>query len=240
MSGPARVRALMFDVFGTCVDWRTSVSRQTAELGRARGVEGVDWEAFADAWRARYQPQMQTVRTGARPWVDLDVLHRESLDEVVREFGVDDVFGPEDRDTLTRAWHRLDPWPDTASGLARLRTRFVVAPNSNGHIALIVALSRHAGLTWDAVLGAQTAGAYKPQPQTYLRNAALLGCAPGEVMMVAAHNDDLVAARSCGLRTGFVARPTEHGPAQRTDLAAAGDWDAVAGDLMELAELLGA
>ena len=230
----------MFDVFGTCVDWRTSVARQAGELGRARGVEGVAWEAFADAWRARYQPQMQTVRSGARPWVDLDVLHRESLDEVVREFGVDDAFDPADRDALTRAWHRLDPWPDTASGLARLRSRFVVAPNSNGHIALIVALSRHAGLTWDAVLGAQTAGAYKPLPQAYLRNAALLGCAPGEVMMVAAHNDDLVAARACGLRTAFVARPTEHGPAQRTDLAPAGDWDAVAGDLMELAELLGA
>ena len=230
----------MFDVFGTCVDWRTSVARQAGELGRVRGVEGVAWEAFADAWRARYQPQMQTVRSGARPWVDLDVLHRESLDEVVREFGVDDAFDPADRDALTRAWHRLDPWPDTASGLARLRSRFVVAPNSNGHIALIVALSRHAGLTWDAVLGAQTAGAYKPLPQAYLRNAALLGCAPGEVMMVAAHNDDLVAARACGLRTAFVARPTEHGPAQRTDLAPAGDWDAVAGDLMELAELLGA
>ena len=230
----------MFDVFGTCVDWRTSVARQAGELGRVRGVEGVAWEAFADAWRARYQPQMQTVRSGARPWVDLDVLHRESLDEVVREFGVDDAFDPADRDALTRAWHRLDPWPDTAPGLARLRARFVVAPNSNGHIALIVALSRHAGLTWDAVLGAQTAGAYKPLPQAYLRNAALLGCAPGEVMMVAAHNDDLVAARACGLRTAFVARPTEHGPAQRTDLAPAGDWDAVAGDLMELAELLGA
>lgn len=240
MSAAAPLRALMFDVFGTCVDWRTSVARQAAALGRARGVEGVSWEAVADAWRARYQPQMQTVRSGAREWVDLDVLHREALDEVVDELGLADAFGPDDRDALTRAWHRLDPWPDTAPGLARLRERFVVAPCSNGHVALIVDLSRHAGLTWDAVLGAQTAGAYKPLPQAYLRNVALLGCEPAEVMMVAAHNDDLVAARACGLRTAFVARPTEHGPQQRTDLAPAGDWDAVARDLMELAELLGA
>jgi 2-haloacid dehalogenase len=238
VSGPPAVRALLFDVFGTCVDWRTSVARQAGELGRARGVEGVSWEAFADAWRARYQPQMQTVRSGARPWVNLDVLHREALDEVVAEFAIADALDPADRDALTRAWHRLDPWPDTVPGLTRLRARYIVAPNSNGHVALMVRLSRAAGLPWDAILGAETAGAYKPLPAAYLRNVALLGLEPGEAMMVAAHNDDLVAARACGLRTGFVARPTEYGPAQTTDLEAAADWDVVADDLTDLAERL--
>lgn len=240
MSGPPAVRALLFDVFGTCVNWRTSVARQAGELGRARGVEGVSWEAFADAWRARYQPQMQTVRSGARPWVNLDVLHREALDEVVVEFGIADALDAADRDALTRAWHRLDPWPDTVPGLTRLRARYIVAPNSNGHVALMVRLSRAAGLPWDAILGAETAGAYKPLPAAYLRNVALLGLEPGEAMMVAAHNDDLVAARACGLRTGFVTRPTEYGPAQATDLEPAADWDVVAGDLMDLAGALGA
>ena len=183
---------------------------------------------------------MQTVRSGARPWVNLDVLHREALDEVVAEFGIADALDAADRDALTRAWHRLDPWPDTVPGLTRLRARYIVAPNSNGHVALMVRLSRAAGLPWDAILGAETAGAYKPLPAAYLRNVALLGLEPGEAMMVAAHNDDLVAARACGLRTGFVARPTEYGPAQATDLEPAADWDVVAGDLTDLAERLGA
>jgi 2-haloacid dehalogenase len=234
------LRALLFDVFGTCVDWRSSVARQAEALGRARGVEGVSWEAFADAWRGRYQPQMETVRSGARPWVDLDVLHREALDDVVAEFGLDGALGPADRDALTRAWHRLDPWPDTVPGLIRLRARFVVAPNSNGHVALMVDLARHAGLPWDAILGAEVAGAYKPLPAAYLRSVAMLGLEPGEAMMVAAHNDDLVAARACGLRTGFLPRPTEYGPAQATDLAPAERWDVVADDLTDLAARLGA
>ncbi len=234
------LRALLFDVFGTCVDWRTSVARQAAALGGARGVEGVSWEAVADAWRARYQPQMETVRSGARPWVNLDVLHREALDEVLAEFGVGDALGPADRDALTLAWHRLDPWPDSVAGLTRLRARHVVAPNSNGHVALMVDLARHAGLPWDAILGAEVAGAYKPLPQAYLRSVALLGLVPGQVMMVAAHNDDLAAARRCGLRTGFLPRPTEYGPGQTTDLAPVEEWDVVADDLVDLAARLGA
>ncbi len=241
MSNAADVRALLFDVFGTCVDWRTGVAAEARETGRRRGVvEGVAWEAFADAWRARYQPQMQTVRSGARPWVDLDVLHREALDEVVAEFGVADAFSAADRDALTGAWHRLDPWPDTVPGLVRLRSRFIVAPNSNAHIALLVDMAKRAGLPWDAILGAQTAGAYKPLPAAYLNNVALLKLEPGQVMMVAAHNDDLVAARACGLRTGFLARPREHGPGQTTDLDPREDWDVVADDLIDLARRLGA
>ena len=235
------VRALLFDVFGTCVDWRTCVAAQARELGRRRGVgDDVDWEAFADAWRSRYQPRMETVRSGAREWVSLDVLHREALDEVVAEFGVADAFGAGDRDELTRAWHRLDPWPDTVAGLTRLRARFIVAPNSNAHVALLVNMAKRARIPWDVILGAQTAGAYKPLPEAYLRNVDLLGLAPRQVMMVAAHNNDLVAASACGLRTGFVARPHEYGPSQTTDLRATGDWDVVADDFIDLARQLGA
>ena len=241
MSPPADVRALMFDVFGTCVDWRTCVAAEARALGRRRRVQrDVDWEAFADAWRARYQPQMETVRSGARPWVTLDVLHREALDEVVVEFGVETAFAPVDRDELTGAWHRLDPWPDTVPGLVGLRPRFIVAPNSNAHVALLVNMAKRARIPWDVILGAQTAGAYKPLPEAYLRNVDLLGLAPRQVMMVAAHNNDLVAASACGLRTGFVARPREYGPAQTTDLRATGDWDVVADDFIDLARQLGA
>ncbi|MGD9695220.1 MAG: haloacid dehalogenase type II [Thermoleophilia bacterium] len=232
-------RALLFDVFGTCVDWRTSVAREGDAMARRLGLPPIDWFTFADAWRGRYQPQMETVRSGARPWLDLDVLHREALDGLLADFGLDAVDERE-RAALTRAWHRLDPWPDTAEGLARMRSRFVVAPNSNGHIALMVALARRGGFTWDAVLGAELAGAYKPLPEVYLRSVAALGLAPGEVMMVAAHNDDLVAAAACGLRAAFVLRPTEYGPSQATDLAADPVAEVAAADLVDLAERLGA
>ncbi len=231
-------RALLFDVFGTCVDWRTGVARQAAAVGRRYGLDDVDWAAFADAWRARYQPQMDTVRDGMREWATLDVLHRESLDDVLAEFGID--LRPDDRDRLTLAWHRLDPWPDTVAGLTRLRRRFVVAPASNGHIALQVNLARHAGLVWDAILGAEVARAYKPDPHVYLRSVAALGLAPGEVMMVAAHNRDLAAAARCGLATAFVARPSEYGPDQATDLVADPGVDIAVADFGALADALGA
>jgi 2-haloacid dehalogenase len=223
-------KALLFDVFGTCVDWRTSVAREAA----ARGLPG---EAVADAWRARYQPQLETVRSGQRDWVVLDVLHREALDDVLDELGLD--LDPPRRDALTLAWHRLDPWPDTVAGLTRLKQRCVIAPCSNGHIAQSVNLARHAGLPWDAILGAEIARAYKPDPRVYLASVAALGLEPAEVMMVAAHNVDLQAAASCGLRTAFVARPREHGPGQTTDLQAELDVDAEAGDLVALADALG-
>jgi 2-haloacid dehalogenase len=230
-------RALFFDIFGTCVDWRSGVARDVRALAARRGV-AVDAAAIADAWRAEYQPQMQTVRSGARPWVTLDVLHRESLDGVLAGTplaGIDDA----DRDELTGAWHRLDPWPDTVEGLARMKRRHVIAPNSNGHIALILDMAKRAGLPWDVILGAETARAYKTLPEAYLRNVEAVGLTPPEVMMVAAHNDDLLAAQACGLRTAFVLRPAEHGPHQTTDLAPAGDYDLVAGDLRELAGMLG-
>ena len=231
-------RALFFDVFGTCVDWRTGVAGEVGALARRLGRDDVRPEAVADAWRALYQPQLETVRSGARPWVTLDVLHRDALDRVLDDAGLDEV-SPADRDELTRAWHRLDPWPDTVEGLARLKRGAVIAPHSNGHVALLLTMAKRAGLPWDLILGAETARAYKPDPASYLRNVELIGMVPGDVMMVAAHNSDLVAAAACGLRTGFVRRPTEHGPDQTSDLEPEGDWDVVADDLIELAERIG-
>jgi 2-haloacid dehalogenase len=204
------------------VDWRTSIRREL----RARDLP----EDLADAWRGRYQPQMETVRSGGREWVDLDVLHREALDRLLAERGLT----VDDPDELTRAWHRLDPWPDTVPGLTRLKARFIVAPCSNGHIAQSVNLAKHAALPWDVILGAEIARAYKPQPEVYLRSAAALGLEPAEVTMVAAHNGDLAAARELGFATAFVARPTEHGPDQTSDLEPADDWDIVAADFREL------
>lgn len=232
-------KALFLDVFGTCVDWRTCVAREVAALASRLGRADVDPEAVADAWRARYQPQMETVRSGARPWVNLDVLHREALDGVLAEAGFDEVPA-EARDELTLAWHRLDPWPDTVPGLTRLKAAAVVAPHSNGHVALLLQMARRAGLPWDLILGAETAGAYKPEPRSYLRNAELVGLPPGDVMMVAAHNGDLHAAAAVGMRTAFVRRPAEHGPGQTTDLEPDGAWDVVADDLVDLADRLGA
>jgi 2-haloacid dehalogenase len=220
------MRALFFDVFGTCVDWRTPIRRELRERGLP--------EALADEWRALYQPQLETVRSGRRAWVDLDVLHREALDRLLAEHGLTVA----DPDELTRAWHRLDPWPDTVPGLTRLRRRFIVAPCSNGHIAQGVNLARHAGLPWDTILGAEIARAYKPQPEVYLASAAALQLQPAEVTMVAAHNGDLQAAQALGFGTAFVPRLGEHGPGQATDLAPEGDWDVVVEDLEQLAERL--
>ena len=234
----SHVKALLFDVFGTCVDWRAGVIAAGEAFGRAHGLRGVDWAAFADAWRGRYQPQMETVRSGRRPWTKLDDLHRESLAQVLRELGI--VGIPDaDLDDLNRAWHRLDPWPDAVEGLIRLKARYIIAPNSNGNIALLVNMAKRAGMPWDAILGAETAGAYKPMPDAYLRNVDLLGLAPAEVMMVAAHNGDLIAASACGLRTGFVARPREHGPRQTTDLRPERPYDVVAADFVDLARQMG-
>jgi len=228
---PTAPKALLFDVFGTCVDWRTSVAREAAALG-------LPGERVADAWRARYQPQLETVRSGAREWVPLDVLHREALDDVLAELGLE--LGEAERDALTLAWHRLDPWPDTVAGLSRLKRIFIVAPCSNGHIAQSVNLARHVGLPWDAILGAEIARAYKPDPRVYLGSVAALGLEPGEAMMVAAHNGDLDAAAQCGLRTAFVARPREHGPGRRSDLHAGAGVDVETASFVELADALGA
>ena len=221
------VQALIFDVFGTCVDWRTSVAREVA-----KALPGVDPIAFAAAWRAEYQPAMERIRTGGRGYVPLDDLHMENLQFVLDGFGIKCT----DASALSRAWERLDPWPDTVPGLAALKKRHIIAPCSNGSIALMTRLAKHAGLPWDCILGADIARDYKPKAIVYQASAAALRLDPSEVAMVAAHNDDLFAARSAGLKTAFVARPTEHGPDQTTDLEPASDWDWIADDFPNLAE----
>ena len=224
-------RAFVFDVFGTCVDWRSSVARQVARV-----LPGVDALTFADAWRGQYQPAMDRIRTGQRGYVPLDILHRENLDIVARDFGVT----LEDPEALNGVWERLDPWGDVVEGLAALRGCGLIAPCSNGSIAMMARLARHGGLPWDAILGAEIAQDYKPQPGVYLASAKALGLPPGKVTMVAAHNDDLEAAREAGLATAFVPRRTEHGEGQTSDLEPSADWDIVAEDFVDLGRKVGA
>lgn len=219
------VKALIFDVFGTCVDWRTSVAREVAAA-----LPDVDALAFADAWRGEYQPAMERIRAGARGYVRLDTLHLENLEIVAGRFGVQ-----ADPD-LNAAWEKLDPWPDVVAGLHAIRDHALIAPCSNGSIGLMARLARYGGLPWDCILGADIARDYKPKLEVYRASCAALGLSPAEVMMVAAHNDDLVAAREAGLRTGFVPRPIEYGPGQQTDLSATADWDVVAPDFGVLAQ----
>lgn len=232
------VRALVFDVFGTVVDWRSGVAREAAPF-LARHGGGIDPSAFADAWRRRYQPAMEAIRSGRRAFTRLDILHRENLEAVLPEFGIDPAgIPPAALDELNLAWHRLDPWPDAVEGLRRLKDRYIIAPLSNGNIILMLDIAKRAGLPWDAILGAEVVQAYKPQPEAYLRTAEVLAMRPDEVCLVAAHNSDLAAARRCGLKTAFVPRPREHGPAQTTDLRPEQAWDWVARDFLELATQL--
>ncbi|HEY7365537.1 MAG TPA: haloacid dehalogenase type II [Methylomirabilota bacterium] len=232
------LKALTFDVFGTVVDWRGSLIREGQALARAKGLGSVDWAKFADSWRGLYQPQLERVRSGAVPWTKLDDLHRQSLERLLGDFGITGLTEAE-IDHLNRAWHRLDPWPDTVAGLTRLKRRFILATLSNGNVALIVNMARHAGLPWDAVLGAEVARHYKPQPEAYLVTAEMLGLRPEQCLMVAAHNNDLGAASALGFRTAFVHRRTEHGPGQTTNLRPERAWDVVADDFLDLAAKLG-
>jgi 2-haloacid dehalogenase len=234
---PASIKALTFDVFGTVVDWRGSIVREGRELGRARGLDA-DWARFADAWRGRYQPALERVRTGELPWTKLDDLHRMSLDQLLGEFGLKGLSEAE-VDHLNRAWHRLDPWPDAVPGLTRLRQRYVLATLSNGNVALMVNMAKRAGLPWDAILGAEVARHYKPQPEAYLTTVDMLGLRPEQCLMVAAHPGDLVAAARCGLRTAFVARPDEYGPDRKESPPAANTVDVMAKDFVDLASRLG-
>lgn len=221
------------------VDWRTSVSRDLAAFAQGKGIGGVDWVEFTVEWRKLYQPSMEEVRSGRRAFTILDVLHRESLVRLLSRYGLQRLSEAE-IDHLNRAWHRLDPWPDVVEGLARLKKTLIIAPCSNGNIALIVAMARRAGLPWDCVLGAETARAYKPMAEAYLASCRQLGLAPAQVMMVAAHNGDLKAAKAQGLATAFVARPTEHGPGQQSDLSADPTAvDVAAASFIDLAVKLG-
>ena len=233
----SEVKALTFDVFGTVVNWRDSIAREAKSFLQPKGYDN-DWQAFADRWRQRYQPAMDKVRKGERPWTKLDDLHRENLIELLKEFDISGL-NETDIDHLNRAWHRLDGWPDTVEGLTRLKRKFILATLSNGNVALMVNMAKHAGLPWDVILGAEVAHAYKPQPEAYDRSAALLDLQPQQCMMVAAHNGDLVAARSRGFHTAFVSRPLEHGPNKTRDFEAEHDFDVIAEDFIDLTAKLG-
>ena len=237
MAATPDVQALLFDVFGTVVDWRTSIIDDLTRFGAEKGIKA-DWAAFTDDWRGLYQPAMEEVRSGRRAWTILDVLHRESLEKLVDKYAIAGL-SEADKDHINRVWHRLRPWPDTIEGLTRLKTRYIIGTLSNGNVGLLTRMAKHAGLPWDVVLGAETAGAYKPLPQAYLVSAALLNLEPRQVMLVAAHNGDLAAAATAGLRTGFVARPTEYGPHQSRDFKADREWDVVADSFISLAQAMG-
>jgi 2-haloacid dehalogenase len=237
MAAKSDVQALLFDVFGTVVDWRSSIIDDLGRFGAEKRLKA-DWAAFTDDWRGLYQPAMDEVRTGRRPWTILDVLHRESLDKLIVKYGFTGL-SEADKEQMNRVWHRLKPWPDTVAGLQRLKSRYIIGTLSNGNVGLLTRMAKHAGLPWDVVLGAETARAYKPLPQAYLASAELLNLAPGQVMVVAAHNGDLAAAAKVGLATAFVARPTEYGPHQSRDFKADRDWDVVTDSFTGLAEAMG-
>ena len=231
------VRAMFFDVFGTLVDWRTGVAREAERALRPLGYN-LDWTAFADAWRGEYQPGMEEVRSGRIPFSKLDVLHRRNLERFMPRFGMRNLPDEVLRE-LTLAWHRLDAWPDVPAALKRLRKKFLLAPVSNGNISLMVDLARRNDFPWDAILGAEVAGDYKPMPRVYLAACEALDLAPAECMMVAAHSSDLAAAATCGLRTGHVARPDEHGPGTGETRPTV-PVDAAGKNLGDLADKLGA
>lgn len=231
------VRALAFDVFGTIVDWRSGVIRDGQELNRKRDLE-VDWTAFADEWRGRYAPSMDRVRRGEVSWTNLDALHRASLEELLEEFGIEGLT-EEEKEHLNKVWHRLDPWPDSVPGLARLKERYILTSLSNGNVALLTNMAKRAGLPWDLILSAEIVHHYKPDPEAYLMVPNLLDLRPEEVMLVAAHPSDLRAAQELGLRTGYVLRPLEWGPGGEAESADT-SFNLVAEDIIELAEKLGA
>jgi 2-haloacid dehalogenase len=232
-----KIKALLFDVFGTVVDWRSGVIRDVTEIAKAKGAE-VDAAVFADAWRADYHPAMDLVRRGELPWAKLDTLHRRTLDRLLVDFGLTGLDESEKR-WLNTCWHRLDPWPDAIDGLGRLKQRFVVAAFSNGNVSLLVNMAKRAGIPWDCVFSAELFRHYKPDPEIYQGAVELLSLTPPEVMLVAAHNDDLCAAADRGLATGFVLRAGEMGPYRHDNLKPARDYTLVPADFTELAAMLG-
>jgi len=233
------VRAVLFDTFGTVVDWRSGISAAVAAFARSHALD-LDPGSFADAWRDLYQPSMARVRSGARPFVTLDVLHRENLVEALRSHDIDaGSFTPASLDELAKAWHFLPPWPDSVPGILSLKSQFIVGPLSNGNTSLLLDMAKATGLAWDVILGSDVSQAYKPDPAAYLRPVALLGLEPGEVMLAAAHNGDLAAARAVGLATGFIARPHERGPGQEADVTPTADWDVTVTSIVDLARQMG-
>jgi 2-haloacid dehalogenase len=229
-------KALAFDVFGTVVDWHGGVAREAAALAAQHGIQG-DWAAVANDWRAGYAPAMDKVRQGQLPWTHIDTLHRMILEQIVERHGLG-ILNEAEREHLNRAWHRLPPWPDTVPGLVRLKRRFTLTTLSNGNFSLLTEMAKYSGLPWDCVISAELFGHYKPDPETYLGCARLLDVTPGELMLVACHPSDLRAARANGLRTAYVPRPFEYGPSTALPAIVAGEFDVVANDFEQLADLL--
>jgi len=230
------VKSLFFDVFGTVVDWRSSIARESEAILARKGY-ALDWLAFADAWRGEYQPAMEEVRSGKLPFCRLDVLHRRNLERILPRFRVAGLDEPT-MQHLNKAWHRLDGWPDATPGLQRLHRKFMIAPVSNGNISLMVGIARRNDFPWDAILGSEIAGDFKPKPRVYLASAEAFDCKPSECMMVAAHSNDLAAAAALGLKTAHVARPNEHGPGKGEPKPTV-PVDIAVGSFMELADKLG-
>jgi 2-haloacid dehalogenase len=236
----ANVKALVFDIFGTVVDWRTSVIAEGMTWGKAKGLN-INWADFADRWRMGYVPAMDKVRKGELPWTVLDDLHRMILEDLLKEFKIEGLT-EEERISWTHVWRRLKPWTDSVEGLTRLKKRYVIAPLSNGNVALMTNLAKFGGLPWDAILGSELVRHYKPDREVYVSAYQYLDLKPGEVMMCAAHSSDLHAARGCGLRTGFIYRPNEfgNGHAGTPDHAKPGDFDVVSQSIVDLAQQVGA
>jgi len=234
------VKALLFDTFGTVVDWRTSIIEEGNAWGKAKGIN-IDWARFADRWRSGYVPIMDRVRKGDLPWTKLDDLHRMLLEGLLKEFEIEG-WSEEEKDHLNRVWHRLKPWTDSVPGLIRLKKKFTIAPCSNGNVALLNDMAKYSGLPWDLILGAELARHYKPDREAYLTSVSLIGLRPREVMMCAAHVEDLRAAHKFGLRTGFIHRPHEYGYGglRQPDAAEPGDFDVVSEDMLDLASKMGA
>ncbi len=238
MADLTNIRALTFDVFGTVVDWRSSIAREAEAMLAPKGVN-LDWGAFADHWRKQYQPAMAEVREGRRDYVVMDVLHREMLDEALEAFGVAGLDEPE-MHRLTMAWRRLDPWPDAVEGMQRVKAKVAVAALSNGNVALVLAMAKRAGIPWDAILGSELVRTYKTDAAIYDSAPRFLDLAPSQVMMVACHPWDLDAAKARGLATAYVHRPLEWGAGTERPLPEAGDYDLSVGSFVELAEAMGA
>ncbi|MEO6164585.1 MAG: haloacid dehalogenase type II [Candidatus Binatia bacterium] len=232
------IKLLAFDVFGTVVDWRSSVIAEGQQLGEAKGLN-IDWTAFADAWRSIYRPYMDKVQSGDLPWTKLDDLHRVMLAETLKKFAIENLSDDE-KDHLNRVWHRLKPWPDSVTGLQRIKSRFVIAPLSNGNISLLTNMAKHAALPWDCILSAENVRRYKPDPSVYLLAPQLFDLKAEQVMMVAAHEHDLQSARKHGLRTAYVHRPLEHGKGKASAIPPKDRYDIVANDFLDLADRLSA
>lgn len=231
------VKVVLFDTFGTIVDWRTSITKEITTIAARKGLTDFDGDAFARAWRAGYAPGMAAVTAGKRPFVSIDVIHRERLDAILPAFGLS-LLTESERADLNNAWHRLSPWPDSCAGLARIKAKFMIGPLSNGSLLLLAHMAKRAGLPWDFIFSSDMHRAFKRDPAVYQNAIRLLDLAPSEIMMAAAHNDDLAAARAEGMQTAYINRPTEYGVDQRVDFAATSDWDIIASSLPDLADKL--